>query len=164
MGKWLNQQRGHGSIPTTPHRSQGQCAVLHVGIWLPNEGLDAVVECPNHRIRVDSKAQRCRSALDGQLAVGVCGERYAFFVKEIAHQGLSADVGERGVSPRKRQVSRHKLVAAVLPIATDCQRCFQVGLLVDGLGVGRSQNAHPSAEILVAIVVAVNVALRTQLV
>ena len=164
LGERLHQQRSHVRIPTAAKLAEHERAVLHVGVRLPHKGFDAVVERPNHRVRIHPKPQGRSATLHVQFAVGVGGQRHALLVEEVGHQGLSAHVRESGVSPRKGQVARHEFVAAVLPIAADSEGRLQVGLLVDGLGVGRAHNAHSGAEKLVAVVVAVDVALRSHLI
>ena len=163
LGKRLEKQRIHLSIPAPAHRPERQ-AVLPHGVRHPHKGLDAVVERPKHGVRVQSHPKGGRAFLHLQFAVGVGGQRHAFLVEQVAHQRLGADVGERGVPVCKGQVARHEFVAAVLPVAADGQRRFEVRAFVDRLGVGRPHNAHARAEELVAVVVAVDVALGPYLV
>ena len=92
------------------------------------------------------------------------GEGNPRLFKEVAHQWLCGDIVEGRVAIGHHEVTCHEFVSAVLPIAADGQGRLDVGALVDGLGVGRPDNAHARAEILVAVVVPVDVALRAFLV
>ena len=142
--------------PTGPSVRLSSCNVRH-----PHKGLDAVLERPQHGVRVQPKSKGRCALVHVQLAVRLGGQGHALLVEQVAHQGLGRHVGECCVASCVGQVTPDKVVLAVLPIPADGERRLDVGPLVEWLRVGRPHNAHAGAEELVPVVVAVDVPLGT---
>ena len=96
--------------------------------------------------------------------VAVNGIGQAILDEPIAHEGFRADVRVHRVTAHSDEVSVDEFVVAVLAVAAQGEGLLDVGPLVEGAGGREAEDAHARLEVLIAVIVAVDVALGAGLV
>ena len=88
------------------------------------------------------------------------GKRHPVFDKTVRHQRTGIYI----LIEILDQIPRNVIMITVLPVAAHGQCGFDVHIVIDRLGLSHSHHSHACAEVLVAVVVSIDIALRRQLI